>query len=36
LLVITAGDHTIRLLPPLVIDRGDLERGLSIIEQILS
>jgi acetylornithine/N-succinyldiaminopimelate aminotransferase len=36
LLVITAGDHTIRLLPPLVIDRGDLERGMSIIEQILS
>jgi len=36
LLVITAGDHTIRLLPPLVIDRGDLERGVSIIEQILS
>lgn len=36
LLVITAGDHTIRLLPPLVIDRGDLERGVSIIEQILN
>jgi acetylornithine/N-succinyldiaminopimelate aminotransferase len=36
LLVITAGDHTIRLLPPLVIDRGDLERGVSIIERILS
>jgi predicted acetylornithine/succinylornithine family transaminase len=32
LLIITAGDHTLRLLPPLVIDRSDLERGVSILE----
>ena len=35
LLVITAGDHTLRLLPPLVIERSDLERGLSILERII-
>lgn len=35
LLVITAGDHTIRLLPPLVMDRLDLERGLAILEALL-
>jgi acetylornithine/succinyldiaminopimelate/putrescine aminotransferase len=35
LLVITAGDHTIRLLPPLVMERTDLERGLTILERIL-
>ena len=35
LLVITAGDHTLRLLPPLIIDRSDLERGLSILENLL-
>ena len=35
LLVITAGDHTIRLLPPLVMERTDLERGLTILEKIL-
>jgi acetylornithine/N-succinyldiaminopimelate aminotransferase len=35
LLVITAGDHTLRLLPPLVIDRRDLERGLEILENLL-
>ena len=35
LLVITAGDHTIRLLPPLVMQRTDLERGLTILENIL-
>lgn len=35
LLIITAGDHTLRLLPPLVIERGDLERGLSILERII-
>lgn len=35
LLVITAGDHTLRLLPPLIIERSDLERGLSILENIL-
>ena len=35
LLIITAGDHTLRLLPPLIIERNDLERGLSILEQII-
>ncbi|HZJ01611.1 MAG TPA: acetylornithine transaminase [Gemmatimonadaceae bacterium] len=35
LLVITAGDHTLRLLPPLVVERSDLERGLSILERII-
>jgi acetylornithine/N-succinyldiaminopimelate aminotransferase len=35
LLVITAGEHTLRLLPPLVIDRSDLERGLEKLERIL-
>ena len=36
LLVITAGEHTLRLLPPLVISRADLQRGLSLLEKILS
>ncbi len=36
LLVITAGEHTLRLLPPLTIDRIDLERGLSLLEKILN
>lgn len=35
LLIITAGDHTLRLLPPLIIDRSDLERGLAILESIV-
>ena len=35
LLVITAGDHTLRILPPLVIERSDLERGFSILERII-
>jgi acetylornithine/N-succinyldiaminopimelate aminotransferase len=35
LLVITAGEHTLRLLPPLVIERQDLQRGLTILEKIL-
>jgi acetylornithine/N-succinyldiaminopimelate aminotransferase len=36
LLIITAGDHTLRLLPPLVMERSDLERGLGILESILN
>ena len=36
LLVITAGDHTLRLLPPLVMQRGDLERGLGILKRMLT
>jgi predicted acetylornithine/succinylornithine family transaminase len=35
LLVLTAGDHTLRLLPPLVATRDDLARGLAILEGVL-
>ena len=35
LLVITAGEHTLRLLPPLVATRDDLARGLEILESVL-
>jgi predicted acetylornithine/succinylornithine family transaminase len=36
LLVISAGDHTLRLLPPLIMSRDDLARGVNLLEQILS
>lgn len=36
LLLVSAGEHTIRLLPPLVITRDDLARGLSILEGVLT
>jgi predicted acetylornithine/succinylornithine family transaminase len=36
LLVLTAGEHTLRLLPPLIMDRDDLGRGVSILEKIIS
>lgn len=36
LLVISAGDHTIRLLPPLIMAREDLARGTTLLEDILS
>jgi acetylornithine/N-succinyldiaminopimelate aminotransferase len=36
LLLLTAGEHTLRILPPLIIDRDDLVRGLSIIEKIIA
>lgn len=36
LLTLTAGEHTLRLLPPLVMDRDELARGLSILEKIIS
>ena len=36
LLICTAGDHTIRLLPPLIATRDDLARGLAIVEEVLS
>jgi acetylornithine/N-succinyldiaminopimelate aminotransferase len=36
LLALTAGDHTLRILPPLVMDRNDLMRGVHILEKILS
>jgi acetylornithine/N-succinyldiaminopimelate aminotransferase len=35
LLVITAGDHTLRLLPPLIASRGDLARGVRILGEII-
>ena len=35
LLVCTAGDYTVRLLPPLVATRDDLARGLSLLEGAL-
>jgi acetylornithine/succinyldiaminopimelate/putrescine aminotransferase len=35
LLVLTAGEHTVRILPPLVTSQEDLERGLAILEQVL-
>lgn len=35
LLALTAGDHTLRLLPPLIMNREDLQRGLSILEAII-
>ena len=36
LLVCSAGDHTIRMLPPLVATREDLARALSILAEVLS
>ncbi|MGQ0715471.1 MAG: aspartate aminotransferase family protein [Gemmatimonadaceae bacterium] len=36
LLVCSAGEHTVRLLPPLVATRDELARGLSMLEAVLS
>ncbi|MEA2762506.1 MAG: acetylornithine/N-succinyldiaminopimelate aminotransferase [Gemmatimonadaceae bacterium] len=36
ILTLTAGEHTLRILPPLVMDRDDLARGLSILEKIIA
>ena len=36
LLVCSAGEHTVRLLPPLIATRDDLAQGLSILEDVLS
>ncbi|HET7614659.1 MAG TPA: acetylornithine transaminase [Gemmatimonadaceae bacterium] len=36
LLALTAGEHTVRLLPPLIMDRSDLARGLRILEKIIT
>jgi acetylornithine/N-succinyldiaminopimelate aminotransferase len=36
LLVCSAGDHTVRMLPPLVATRDELARGLSILAEVLS
>ena len=35
LLILTAGEHTLRLLPPLVLSRDDAARGVAIIESVL-
>ncbi len=35
LLILTAGEHTLRLLPPLTAKRGELEKGLAILKAIL-
>jgi acetylornithine/N-succinyldiaminopimelate aminotransferase len=36
LLALTAGEHTLRILPPLVMGRDDLARGISMLEKIIS
>ncbi|MFL5582081.1 MAG: aspartate aminotransferase family protein [Gemmatimonadaceae bacterium] len=36
LLVCSAGDHTIRLLPPLVATRDELARGVALLEQAIA
>lgn len=35
LLVCSAGDYTVRLLPPLVATRDELQRGLDVLEEVL-
>jgi predicted acetylornithine/succinylornithine family transaminase len=35
LLICSAGEHTLRLLPPLVISRGDLERGIDLLARAI-
>jgi acetylornithine/succinyldiaminopimelate/putrescine aminotransferase len=35
LLVCTAGEHTLRLLPPLVMTRADLARGVALLEEAI-
>jgi acetylornithine/succinyldiaminopimelate/putrescine aminotransferase len=35
LLALTAGEHTLRILPPLVMNRDDLTRGVQILESIV-
>ncbi|HUQ99489.1 MAG TPA: acetylornithine/succinylornithine family transaminase [Gemmatimonadaceae bacterium] len=36
LLALTAGDHTLRILPPLIMERDDLARGLAILESVIA
>ena len=36
LLIISAGDHTLRLLPPLVMTGDDLAKGTGLLEQLLN
>lgn len=35
LLICSAGEHTLRLLPPLVISRGDLQRGIDLLARAI-
>ena len=35
LLVITAGDHTLRLLPPLVMTKAQLQQAVAILESAI-
>ena len=35
LLICSAGEHTLRLLPPLVVSKGDVERGLQLLRQAI-
>ncbi|HEU4630263.1 MAG TPA: acetylornithine transaminase [Gemmatimonadaceae bacterium] len=35
LLLVSAGDHTVRILPPLVATREELRRGLDVLEAVL-
>ena len=35
LLLVSAGEHTVRMLPPLVISQSDLARGLAVLEGAL-
>jgi len=36
LLILTAGERIVRLLPPLAIDEAELERGVTILEEVLA
>jgi len=36
LLVVSAGEHTVRLLPPLISSRDALARGLTILEGVMT
>jgi len=35
LLLGSSGEHIVRLLPPYVVDEGDIDKGVSILERIL-
>ena len=35
MLVLSAGGNVLRLLPPLVIGKGDVDKAISIIEEVL-
>jgi acetylornithine/N-succinyldiaminopimelate aminotransferase len=36
LLILTAGQHALRLLPPLTITRAELEEGLAVLRRVLA